>query len=273
MRLKADRPLRLRSPAPPKSQEREFERMLEWMIRSMSRTFRARALNGMERGTVEKFADANYAREFLEAVKRAKRALLRRFDDDRIEEMVDSILNKADRYNRSTLYAAVERRMGINSKVLAADEGLTFTLNALKLETAQWVKKLRDETLELYTSNTLQAMSQGDSLATILERFDGLEGKRVDHAKFTARNQIQNYNGISTKLRAQNLGIEKARWVTAGDDRVRASHADRDGKEFDLAKGLYSSVDGVYLLPGVDYQCRCTYELIIPTGDDENGAG
>ena len=108
-------------------------------------------------------------------------------------------------------------------------------------------------------------MAQGDSLDTIVSQFDGLVAKRKNHAKFLARNQVQNYNSVTTKIRAQNLGITKAVWITAGDERVRPSHADREDKEFDLSEGLYSSFDDKYLLPGTDYNCRCTYEMIIPS--------
>lgn len=121
--------------------------------------------------------------------------------------------------------------------------------------------------LEKFTNNTLFAMSQGESLDTIVSQFDGIVSERKNHARFLARNQVQNYNSITTKVRAQNLGITKAVWITAGDERVRPSHEARDGKEFDLAEGLYSSVDGKYLLPAVDYNCRCTYEMIIPESE------
>jgi len=120
----------------------------------------------------------------------------------------------------------------------------------------------------MYTANSLRAMTQGSSLAEIMEQFDGLVEKRKNHAKFTARNQIANFNSITTKLRAQNLGITRARWITSHDERVRPCHDVRNGKEFDLDKGLYSSCDGEWLLPGVDYQCRCDYELIIPADDE-----
>jgi len=136
-------------------------------------------------------------------------------------------------------------------------------MNALKLETLQWVKKLRDETLEKFTNDTLHAMAEGKSVEEILQQYDELAEQRRNHAEFLARNQIQNYNSLSTKLRAQKAGVRRARWSTSDDDRVRPSHADRDGKVFDLDKGLYSSIDGKYLMTGVDYNCRCTSELII----------
>ena len=69
------------------------------------------------------------------------------------------------------------------------------------------------------------------------------------------------------KNRGLELGAKKGVWQTAEDEKVRPSHNDRNGKEFDLKEGLYSSLDGKKLLPGEDYQCRCTFFLVFE--DDE----
>jgi len=267
----ADQPKQIRSPNAPKAQERELERFASYMIDQMEQRWRNQVFGELNKSTINKFADAqigNYAAVYLKLANRVRRKLLRQFDDKRIEQLVRDIMSKVNQRNRSQLYELVEKRIGIPTTELTNTEGLMADINALVLETTQWVKDLRDETLRDYTNHSLQAMTQGKSLSEVLVRFDGLVEKRKNHAAFVARNQIANFNSITTKLRAQNLGITKARWVTSRDERVRASHKERNGKEFDLAEGLYSSVDGKTLLPGVDYQCRCTYELIIPVDDE-----
>lgn len=257
----------LKSPVPPKAQERELAEATEYMVAQISKLFRNQTLGELNKGTINKFSDAqtgNYAKVFLALANTTRRKLVKRFDDKRIDALVSAVLSKVDKRNQKELYGLVERKIGINSASLAATEGLKPTFNALKLETSQWVKKLRDDTIEMYTANSLRSMALGTPLTEILAGFDVLVEKRKDHAKFTARNQITNFNSITTKIRAQNLGITKAIWITARDERVRPSHEQRDGKEFDLNEGLYSSIDGKDLLPGVDFNCRCTYELIVP---------
>lgn len=271
--IKASKPMPLKAPGTPRAQERELAEAALFMVEQISQRFRNQVFKALNQSTVEKFADAsgqggNYAKAYLRMADRVRRKLLKQFDDKRIEELVQTILDKVNRRNRTELYSKVEKRIGLSSLELTQTEGLMASMNALNLETAQWVKKLRDETLEMYTANSLRAMTQGSSLAEIMEQFDGLVEKRKNHAKFTARNQIANFNSITTKLRAQNLGITRARWITSRDERVRPCHKKRNGKEFDLDKGLYSSCDGKWLLPGVDYQCRCDYELIIPAEDE-----
>ena len=272
--ITAEKPTPIKGPKSPRSQENELADFLEYMVAQMGQRFRNQVLNELNASTVDKFADealdaadierlsafkdaqvGNYAAILLRLSKRVKRKLLKQFDDSRIEAQIRKTLGKVDRKTRDQFYARIAAKVGINVQDLIAKEGMKAATNALILETRQWVTTLRDEALEKFTNNTLFAMSQGESLDTIVSQFDTIVSERKNHARFLARNQVQNYNSVTTKIRAQNLGITKAIWVTAGDERVRPSHEARDGKEFDLAEGLYSSVDGKSLLPGTDYNC------------------
>lgn len=256
----------IKAPTPLKSHEREFGEIMEKMVGLMSQIYRNQVLKELNQSTIDKFEDAqigNYAAIFLKLSKRAKKKLIKRFNDDRIEKLTKAYLNNVNKRNQEQLYKRLGNKIGIDPKQLSLNEHLKPTTNALILETAQWAKKLRDETLELYTANTLRAMALGTDIEEVMNQFEGMEEKRKNHAKFTARNQINNFNSIMTKTRAQNAGIRKATWITADDERVRPCHEVRDGKEFNLDEGLYSSCDGKTLLPGTDYNCRCTYELII----------
>lgn len=266
-KLVSDKPQRLRAPVASRAHERELAELTDGMVELMAKRFKNQVLKELQAGTVAKFTDAqvgNYAVVFLQLAKRLTRKMTRQFNDDRIDSVVRAILTKAGARNQQALYDIVERKFGYSTKTLIAEEGLKPTTNALVLETAQWVKKLRDETLEAFTANTLRAMTQGGSLEEVMRQFDGLVEKRRNHARFTARTQIANFNGVSTKIRAQNLGITEAVWVTSHDERVRPCHKHRNGAKFELAKGCYSSCDDKWLLPGTDYQCRCTYDLIVP---------
>jgi SPP1 gp7 family putative phage head morphogenesis protein len=272
--LKNKKSVSIKARAPSKTMERRFGEANEHMINLMSQIYENQVLNELNKSTIDKFADStdqsgNYARAFTRLSKQVRRKLLRRFSNLRIENMAKDFLEKSDRETQAKLYAAVESKVGISAKELALKEATRTTKNALILETAQWMQKLRDETLELYTANTLRQMTQGKGIGDIMEEFAAMKEKRKNHAKFTARNQINNFNSIMTKTRAQKIGIKKARWITSEDERVRNSHKDRNGKKFDLDKGLYSSLDGKTLLPATDYQCRCTYELIIEGDEDE----
>lgn len=266
------KPTPIKAPKSPRGIENELGDMLDFMIAQMGQRFENQVLNKIQVSTVDKFADAqtgNFTAIVLRLARAAKKSILKQFSNERIEAISQQMLGKLDRKSKEEFYKRVAGKTGIDVADLIAKEGMKSTTNALMAETAQWIKTLRDDALQSFTNNTLFGMTQGESLDTIVSQFKDVVKERKNHAQFLARNQVQNYNSITTKIRAQNLGITKAIWETAGDERVRPSHADREGKEFDLAKGLYSSVDGKYLLPGTDYNCRCTYTMIIPETPEE----
>lgn len=275
--IKTNRKTRIVAPKVSRTDERVFASEVETMVEMMGRIFKNQAIKSLNASTINKFADAipkefadaqtgNFSTIFLRLSRAAKRKLLLRFNNSRLENLAKKMLESSDEKTRKRLYNMIEKKVGISAGELAATEGMKTYRNALIKETALWIQKTRDETLEYFTANTLRAMTLGESIDNVMSNFDDLVENRKGHARFVAQNQINNFNSIMTKTRAQELGVTKARWITEQDDRVRESHADRDGQVFDLAKGCFSSVDGQYLLPQVDYNCRCDYELIL---DDE----
>ena len=244
----------------PKGIDREFSELLETMINKMGQKFRKQVLEALHVSTIDKFADAqvgNYAVVFNKLAKQVTRKLLRQFSNDAIQEYSEKILNRANKYNRDETYKAMEKALGINLKQLVAQEALTPQINALIMETAEWVKRLRDETIQNFTANSLRAMSLGNDLTGVMKQFDLSLSKQKDAAKFIARNQLANFNGLLTKIRFQKVGVKKGMWRTSEDEKVRPCHRKRNNVIFPLNKGCYSSCDGKYLYPGTDYNCRC----------------
>ena len=271
-KITADSELTFKTPKPSKTIERQFGKAVSSMIAAMGVQFENETLEKLNQKTIEKFegkqfGDAqtgNYAGIFLNLSKTARKKLLAKFSDDRLKELAKQILSKSDKLSTQQFYANVEKEIGIDTKELIRTEGLKPETNALILETTEWLKVLRDETLQEFTANTLRVMSTGADFETVMNQYRGTVKAKKNHAKFIARNQIQNFNSISTKIKAQNLGVTEAKWLTSEDERVRLCHKVRNGKRFKLSEGLFSSCDGKTLLPGIDFNCRCTYEMIIP---------
>ncbi len=253
-------------PRYPKGVDRDFQEFVSLMIEKIADKFKKQALESLHVSTVEKFADAqvgNYAKVFTLLAKKVARKIIKQYSNVAIDEYCAKVLGKANKYNRDMTYAGIEKAIGINMKQLILKESMSPTINALILETSQWIKRLRDETLQNFTANSLRAMSLGNTIDGVLKEFDLAKSKQKNAAKFVARNQVANFNGILTKIRHQSVGIEEGIWITAHDERVRPSHKARDGKKFKLSEGLYSSIDQKYLIPGTDFNCRCIYKAII----------
>lgn len=250
----------------PRGHEDELAEMTTYMVEQIAKKFRNQAILGLQQGTVKKFADkqvGNYASVFTGLAKDVSKKSIKQFDNKRIKAFVGKTLEKVNKRSQKTFYGRAEQSLGIPQKKLIQKEGLKPTTNALIIETAVWVQKLRDETIQYFTANTLNAMANGKSVDTILSDFDDMVETRKNQAKFVAQNQIQNFNSLTTNIRAKNVGVTKAVWRTTGDEKVRDSHKDRDGKSFDIAEGCYSSVDGLYLQAGTDFNCRCYVDYVL----------
>jgi len=260
-------PKTIKPVAYPKSFESKFIKLTETMTDLMAKQYFNETIKKLNKSTVDKFSDkqyGSYGKIFLTLSKKSKRKLMKRFSDERIDKAVSDILMQLNTSNQKAFYKNVEEEIGIDVKQLIYQEKLKGDIQSLILETQEWVKTLRDDNLKYFNNNVLRAMTQNKSLDEVISEFDMNYRKRKNYAKFIARNQIANYNGMLSKVRAESFGIDKAVWVTSRDERVRSSHVDRDKKEFDLSVGLYSEIDKKTLLPGTDYQCRCIYRFVLP---------
>jgi len=107
--------------------------------------------------------------------------------------------------------------------------------------------------------------SARDLSKEIYQRFDVTESR----ANLIARDQIGKLNSNLTQYRQKELGIDEYEWSTSRDERVRETHEVMEGMicRWDDPT-VYrepgsndwksrSSIGGVELHPGVDYQCRC----------------
>ena len=255
----------------PRGLEKQFESLMRDMTEATVKQYRNETFKKLNKGTVEKFEDAqvgNWASIFSTLSNRAKAKIHKRFNKKRIRDRVSQILKSLNKSNQEVVFNEVEKSVGINANELIKTEGLKPQTNALIEESIEWVNRNLDETLSDLSANSLRIMAEGKPVEEVLEGFEQIANKRVESSKFVARNQIANFNSLTNKIRYQNLGITEAVWSTARDERVRPCHQVREGKKFKINEGLYSSCDGKTLLPGMDYNCRCIMKPIIPDDED-----
>jgi len=79
-----------------------------------------------------------------------------------------------------------------------------------------------------------------------------------NRAKLIAQDQVGSLNGQLTKFRQTGIGIKQFRWITIGDDRVRAEHAALNGKIFD-----WDNPPSIGF-PQQPIRCRCRAEAVFP---------
>lgn len=82
-------------------------------------------------------------------------------------------------------------------------------------------------------------------------------GVSESRAELIARDQTLKLNGAINQAHQRSVGVEAYIWSTSGDERVRDSHADLDGKTFAWSAPPEPGH------PGEDFQCRCVALPII----------
>lgn len=106
----------------------------------------------------------------------------------------------------------------------------------------------------------------------IKEKFEVTENR----ARLIARDQIGKLHSDVVRDEHISLGLDKYIWVSGGDQRVRKSHEVLDDKICswydatiykdsldDTEWKKRSSIGGVELHPGQDYQCRCVEKAVL----------
>jgi len=139
------------------------------------------------------------------------------------------------------------------------------------------LKKVSTEYVRNVNRLVESAVTNGISYQTLMQDIvaAGLKPKGYQ-ARLIARDQIGKLNGQISMAQQTDAGIDKYIWQTAGDERVRNTHREIDGKlcRWDDAT-VYSDDRGKTwkprtagmpkVHPGMEIQCRCT---AIPYMDD-----
>lgn len=265
---------------PPKYLENEMERFNKYMIKQIKQRFENQVLAKMNQTTVQKFKDAeidvdtfydaqvgNYAVVFQKLVNDFVKKIKKQFSQKRINKLTKKLYQNASDYNKTRFVNTVDNKIGIDLEQVFAT-GLNTFVNAKTIQSTDMIEKLRDETIAAYKTNTLRRMSAGSSLEDLYKQVREQTKVQTKKADLIARNELKMFNAELSKKRSQNVGIKKAIWRTAQDERVRGNpgglypnakckHYNWDGQEYEIGKGILCTNDGKYYEPGEAINCRC----------------
>lgn len=149
----------------------------------------------------------------------------------------------------------------INSIDLLADQGIKRIINKSIGENVKLIQSIPQQHYQRIAKTIHDGLEKGQSYSTMAKEIRQINGVSERKAKFIARDQTASVYGELTQKRNENLGIEKFKWITSRDNRVRETHRVLDGMVFDWASGAKGPgvpIEMIGLIPGEDYNCRCT---------------
>lgn len=141
--------------------------------------------------------------------------------------------------------------------VFRSEPWLRNTMKSFATRNASLITKLSDDTIKNIEQIVFSSVRQGVSFRTVSEELQKKLKLSKNRADLIARDQINKLNGQLSMVRQTEMGVTRYRWRTALDERVRQTHAIREGRVYNWTS---PPTDGH---PGEPINCRCYAEPVI----------
>lgn len=132
---------------------------------------------------------------------------------------------------------------------------------AVVQENVNLIRSIPQKYLTDVRSSVWTHVMKGGDMAGLEKAIKHTYGVTWRRAALISRDQNHKARAVFESARRSELGITQAIWRHSGAGKEpRPEHVrwGRERKRFDVKKGLYSQVDGEWVLPGTAINCRCT---------------
>lgn len=172
---------------------------------------------------------------------------------------IQDIFRSANTDNRRKFYSFFNDAIGIDISKIVREEDIGVILSERAKQNAALIVTLREDQVTAVRKIVSEGVLKKSSSTSMIEQIQELGVKSARRAELLARDQTTKLNAALSETRATNLGIEEYIWRTAGDDRVRETHAANNGKRF-----RYDDPPDTGN-PGEEPLCRCIAQPIVDT--------
>lgn len=230
----------------PRLKEIEYTKFLQSLVRELFRKQRAI----IKRKNITRFTDS--AIEEVEAV--TSSLLKSTFNDDEVESFIATFFDM--------LYIMLDRRLqaGLNVSVGLKNKELIELIISQNITLA---KSLQSDIVKDVERVITQGIIEGETIRSMTTQISDMQNKGLHRAETIAVTEVAKASSQINRSRFKELGITKAKWSASADKRTRKCHRDRDGKEYDLEKGLEIGCDNKALQVGQEIRCRCAMVVVL----------
>jgi SPP1 gp7 family putative phage head morphogenesis protein len=143
------------------------------------------------------------------------------------------------------------------------------------------ITSIPQQYLERVKSVVMTNVRAGNRASNIVPQLQDAFGVTKSRAKLIARDQSAKLNGDLTMRRQTASGFEYFQWLSSKDERVRETHRHLQNQKTEYGIGIYrwdepprrggsGSGANQRIIPGSDYQCRCTARPIRASVVEQN---
>ncbi len=169
------------------------------------------------------------------------------------ENIAQGFVIRGDAQNQAEVSTNLKNQTGVDlAGYLRNSPNIAEKVNAITSANVQLIKSIRSQYLDKVQNAVTQALVSGSLNKDLTAQIKALGQTTEKRAAFIARDQSSKLNAILTQARHEDLGVKKYMWSTAGDERVRDNHAEKDGQIFEYANPPADTGH-----PGHDVNCRC----------------
>lgn len=268
---KRRRRTRLPRQIPPRPLEREYAKELVGIVALVKRELgpllaalpsltaqaaaeREHADSHVDHKLVASRADEGEGRRAQELIDETAERLRRAIKPEVLETFARRVGERVSDYQRVQLDRQVKAALGAD--VFIADRKLRARLDGFAAENVALIKDLPPKIIGDVEKATTRAIQNGTLHRDLATELNEKFGFGENRAKLIARDQVGRLYAQVNHDRQRELGIERFRWVTVHDERVRDEHAELDGQIFRYDDPPSEG------LPGEPIQCRCIAEPI-----------
>lgn len=186
-------------------------------------------------------------------VEDASKEFFREFTNSRLTRTANQIAHATSDFQREQLQKQVRSQVGVD--LFKAEPWLAHDMEAFMAENVALIKSVPTRFFSEIETGVIRGVRQGLRPKAIADDFQDRFGVSESRAVLIAKDQVGKFFGQLNVKRQQDIGIEKGTWATMKDERVRPSHVEMEGVEFELNDP--PEVDDENVLPGEAILCRC----------------
>jgi len=238
--------------------ERQYQRELSRTIAGMHKIIKEELLPELQNLTIlAKTENARFddsAETLFRVLGDVKSKIATQYPEELIESLAQRRGMEVSEYNLNTLRMQAKQVQGVD--VLLSDRALQSKMTTFVRQNVNLIETVHQSYFKDVQTIVSNGVSNGESVASMSQKISKRTGVHQNRAKLIARDQTGKLNSDLNASRQAELGVKKFVWETVGDERVRESHEDLNGRVFSYREG--ATVDGESgVLPGQPINCRC----------------
>ena len=260
MAAKKGKPKTVRAIHSNRGVEARYRKALEGLIKEMSNSAEYWLAAQYKQAPPEIAEDALPAAEMAARVREVSKRWIARFNemaDDIAKRFASGAIKATDNSFQNALKDA---GWAVDFKMTRAMQDVA---KAAVVENVALIKSIPQQYFTQVEGIVMRGYSRGRDLQEIATELQSRYGITKRRAVLIARDQSNKLNAVTTQARRQELGITEAIWQHShGGKEPRKSHVAADGRKFKIAEGCL--IDGKYILPGEEINCRCVSKSVLP---------